>query len=672
MESICVLAIEEKSCEFMVNTLQQNIGEFVRVDALDCQKPSTVSEQPFLIITAGKKSYEKAKALFPTSKVILAKRRLNFTNLEEVFPLPCGQSALVVNCSKDPTIETIDSLQTLGLDHIKYVPYWKNSSLNAEEFDTAISPGMINLCPEHISRKIDIGMRDIALSTYIQIFLHVGIDLDYIDTFMHNYIKLYIKTYRLLDSKLGKTEALRKNMHNILNELGYGFVFIDQDYNVSALNTIAEKIIGHRKNDLLENSAETIFELLPGLSNRVHKNNFFKTQGKTYASSYIPLMENSGDSFVLTFKDLHNDSQVSRESTSGFTAKWFFADIIGEADSMTTLIDKAKLISKTNSNVLLMGESGTGKELFAQAIHNASPRRTAPFVAVNFAALPENLAESELFGFEEGSFTGAKKGGRAGLFEQANGGTIFLDEIGDASLHTQKKLLRVLQEKEVMKIGGSRTIKLDVRIIAATNKDLKQLVQEGAFREDLYFRLCVCPLTIPPLRKRKEDIPKLIQAFMKKYKAHKDISSEARNILISYNWPGNVRELENTIEYLANICEGNCIEIQHLPEEISKQNNDNNRPDNLSQLSDQITCLFNPLHISFILETLSAYKEKGISIGRNKLATLARKHDLALTESKIRTILEHLDNCGLIVIGKTKQRTLITEKGKQVLLELQK
>ncbi len=673
MNSICVLAIEEKTCDFMVDTLQESIGEFVNVQAYDCKNPSTTSEQSPLIIAAGKKSYKRAKSLFPTSKVITAKRRLNFTKLEEVFPLPSGETALVINYSKDPTIETIHSLQKIGLDHLRYIPYWKDSRVNAKRVDTAISPGMIDLCPDYIDNKIDIGMRDIALSTYIQILLHFGIDLDYIDAFIQNYIKLYIETHRRLDSKLDKAEALRVNMHSILNELGYGFVFIDEEYNVSALNRAAERILGHKKQELLENSAKTIFKLLPDLSERVHKNHFFKAQGKTYASSCIPLMRDSGYSFVLTFMDPAKTSQVniSKGQAKGFSAKWYFDDIIGKASSMTALIDKASLISRTDSTVLLMGESGTGKELFAQAIHNASPRRNAPFIAVNFAALPENLAESELFGFEEGSFTGAKKGGRVGLFEQANGGTIFLDEIGDASLHTQKKLLRVLQEKEIMKIGGSNKIKLDVRIIAATNRDLKQLIKEGSFREDLYFRLRVCPLTIPPLRKRKEDIPRFIQAFMEKYKVHKDISSEARNSLISYKWPGTVRELENTIEYLASVCESDRIEIQHLPEEISKYGNSGNHYDELSKSLERMKCLFNPSDVSFVLRTLSDYKAKGISIGRNKLASLAKKQGLALTESKVRTMLEHLDNHGLVVIGKTKQGTLITEKGKQALLELQ-
>jgi len=217
---------------------------------------------------------------------------------------------------------------------------------------------------------------------------------------------------------------------------------------------------------------------------------------------------------------------------------------------MERLIGLAEKYAAADSTLLVQGESGTGKEMIAQGIHIASQRKGGPFVAVNCAALPESLLESELFGYEEGSFTGARKGGKAGLFEMAHKGTIFLDEIGELPLLLQARLLRVLQEREVMRIGGSKMIPVDVRIIAATNRNLIQLIHEGDFREDLYFRLAVLVLKVPSLRERLEDIPCLVESFLKEWRKAGNIQVTEEDIrrLQTYSWPGNIRELKNLLE----------------------------------------------------------------------------------------------------------------------------
>lgn len=243
---------------------------------------------------------------------------------------------------------------------------------------------------------------------------------------------------------------------------------------------------------------------------------------------------------------------------ASFTAKQhpgdtvlYHKDIVAQSTSMRELLRTAEQVARVDCTVLLISESGTGKEVLAKLIHEQSGR-PGPMVTVNCGAIPENLLESELFGYDHGAFTGAKKEGNAGKFEQAHTGTIFLDEIGDIPLHLQVKLLRVLQEKEIMRIGGGRAKKIDTRVIAATNKDLYKMVLEGSFREDLYYRLNVIPLKIPPLRERREDIMPLIYFFKKKfeekYKVKRDCSSQVAQIFMSYEWPGNVRELENVIE----------------------------------------------------------------------------------------------------------------------------
>jgi len=253
-------------------------------------------------------------------------------------------------------------------------------------------------------------------------------------------------------------------------------------------------------------------------------------------------------------------------------AKYTFDDIIGDDGEMINVIEKAKLAAVTPATVILRGESGTGKELFAHAIHNASNRKNAQFVRVNCSALNPTLLESELFGYEEGAFTGAIKGGRIGLFEQADGGTIFLDEIGEISLTTQVKLLRVLQEKEFFRVGGSKPISVNVRIISATNRELEQAINEGKFRKDLYYRLNVVPIRIPPLRNHKKDIEKLISYLINKFNQEYgrnvlSISKEALSMILKYDWPGNVRELENYIGRTIINMKFNekVIEDLHLP-----------------------------------------------------------------------------------------------------------
>lgn len=245
---------------------------------------------------------------------------------------------------------------------------------------------------------------------------------------------------------------------------------------------------------------------------------------------------------------------------------------------MTDIYETIKKISQSTATVLITGESGTGKEVAARAIHKLSDRKNKAFIPINCAAIPENLLESELFGYEKGAFTGAVQK-KLGKFELAQDGTIFLDEIGEMSLQMQVKLLRVLQEKEIQRVGGTVNIKVDARIIAATNRDLKREIEEGKFREDLYYRLNVVPIELPPLRQRKEDIPDLIKHFLKKYDVQgtiNGVSDEAMELLISYNWPGNIRELENVIERMAILNKESTISPENLPREIQSSKSSEN------------------------------------------------------------------------------------------------
>ncbi|WP_378955771.1 sigma 54-interacting transcriptional regulator [Pelosinus sp. sgz500959] len=275
-----------------------------------------------------------------------------------------------------------------------------------------------------------------------------------------------------------------------------------------------------------------------------------------------------------------------------YGGKHTFDTIIGESEKMQWTKAIGAKAAKGNSTVLILGESGTGKELFAHAIHNDSLRHNGPFIKVNCAAVPDNLLESELFGYDEGAFSGAKKGGKPGRFELANGGTIFLDEIGDMPLSMQAKMLRVLQEREFERVGGTKTLKLDLRIIAATNRDLEKMIEEGKFRQDLYYRLNIVSLNIPPLRERTEDIPMLCNVLLKKINRQvqhcvEGVSVATLQLLMNYNWPGNVRELENILERAVNLIDEDEVFIvpEHLAPALRKINKAKSQVDSADNLA---------------------------------------------------------------------------------------
>ncbi|MBI1289798.1 response regulator [bacterium] len=298
---------------------------------------------------------------------------------------------------------------------------------------------------------------------------------------------------------------------------------------------------------------------------------------KEGAYHYLTKPVNIKELRVLVEKAAEHRSLVreNRNLREQIDKRFGIEGMIGETSEMLAIYDKVRLIAPTRANVLILGESGTGKEVLAKAVHQASPRARKPFVAVHCAALPEALLESELFGHERGAFTGAVSK-RQGRFELASGGTIFLDEIGEVPLSMQVKLLRVLEAREIQRVGGSETVSVDVRILAATNRDLAEEVSEGRFREDLYYRLNVVSITLPPLRHRRGDIPLLVRTFLAEFARENgrevpSISREAMDILTSYHWPGNVRELRNVIENTSVFLRGNTVEPANLPINVAKK-----------------------------------------------------------------------------------------------------
>ena len=353
-----------------------------------------------------------------------------------------------------------------------------------------------------------------------------------------NKLKAQIKTEEL--------ELEKKKLEILLNSMNKAVVSIDKEGNIDKYNVKFKEIFNMRDDNI---DGENIFQLLDFIKKpstndlKKHKTGvfYYKENSRNLKGIYNVseiAVKNKLKGYVIDF--IENKDAIKNYNKINKDYKITLDNIISESEIMEHTKQKALIASKSNSTVLITGESGTGKELFARAIHNHSDRVDNTFVTVNCAAIPDNLLESELFGYEEGAFTGAKKGGKLGKFEIAHKGTIFLDEIGDMSLHLQGKLLRVLQERELDKIGGKSNILIDVRVIAATNKNLVELVEKGQFREDLYYRLNVIPITLPALRQRKDDIPLLIDYMIKEYahKLNKDvigIEDDAKKTLIDYS-----------------------------------------------------------------------------------------------------------------------------------------
>ncbi|MCI6821067.1 MAG: sigma 54-interacting transcriptional regulator [Clostridiales bacterium] len=383
---------------------------------------------------------------------------------------------------------------------------------------------------------------------------------------------------------LENVEVSRNEMSTVLETTHEGIFALDQKGYVKHCNNRAATLFDTTKRDLI---GRHISKLMPGSpaikvleTGRGYTENeeIFKVDGGQHHFIVTVKPFCNGDEIdgvVVSFRDI-TEAQKLVYNFSTRAIKNTVDDIIGTSEKIMIAKKQALITARGNSTVLITGESGTGKEMFAKAIHYASSRSDHPFITVNCGAIPENLLESELFGYEKGAFTGASEKGKAGKFELADGGTIFLDEIGDMPLHLQVKILHVLQNMRFERVGGSKSIIVDVRVIAATNKNLEKLIDEGKFREDLYYRLSVIPLSIPPLRERREDIKMLMYHFLRKYNTFMNrkitgFSPAVEDLYLNHDWPGNVRELENAVEYGTNMAFGDTIDIDEVPARIMKK-----------------------------------------------------------------------------------------------------
>lgn len=587
------------------------------------------------------------------AEIIVPKMTLRRSQRTLLDDIPEGTDAYLFNLSAEMAIDTIALLQKLGIHHINFIPTYPGSKM-LDSIQYVVTPGEMELIGETDKHVVDIGIRILDLSTIMDIVARLGMTDSIDERKMQMYLEDTSPIGNGFEKLIRDKSELESQFDILLSTIDdyvvvtnqKGFIFFHCNKFGSLVETDEENLIGHHISDYI----------------------------KGFDFNALYLKKNDGTEYILKIHDvdvvleirdmlLHGKqyyihklkmfSQVERKQAKlraklydmGHVSRYTFDDIKGESEAIKHSIKIAKRMADSFSSVLIVGETGTGKELFAQAIHHASPRTNAPFVAVNCGVFHENLFESELFGYDEGSFTGAKKGGKQGLFEIAHNGTLFLDEIGEMDFSLQAKLLRVIQEKRIRRVGSDRIIDVDVRIIAATNRDLMEQVKSGAFRKDLYYRLNVLPITIKPLRERKKDIPVLLQSIKKDLGCHYHLSDDTLKILLEHNWDGNIRELRNIVEYLNNINEM-LILPEHLPEYMMTQ-------------SDKTIVDIEQL----ILLILAKAQKDSLKLGRKSLSDALKNHDVYVSEQEIRPYLEKLIDKGLVISRKGRGGTQITMKG---------
>ncbi len=666
MDELIILSPGKTTSINLAIQLEEVFGKYVKIqpfclsDDLDFDISNTL-----VVLSSPQIINQRIQELIDNGmNYVLARRVIHHRHISELLDITKATEVLLVNDRAETTYQAIEQLQALGVNYIKYYPYYPGIS-SYPKLDIAVTVGELHLVPYEVKKVINIGTRQIDITTLADIARRLGL-MDVLgDSLSSQYINEIIRLLNRINDNAKDMKIISSRLETVANCLTKAIIYTNKDGVIIVSNQEMYNLLGRTDTQVIGENIKNILPEIKEIKGHekthiivVHGNSLFVTS---------KVIENCGseDGIIYTFEKSaeieKNEHEIRRITTKVSREKYYtFDDNIYESNEIKSLIDKAKTYAISDSTILIQGESGTGKELFAQSIHSLSGRASGPFVPVNFASMSMSLIESELFGYEEGSFTGAMKGGKRGLFEEAHGGTIFLDEIGDASMEFQCTLLRVIQERQVRRVGGIKEIPVNVRIIAATNKNLTDEIKKGKFRSDLYYRLNVLPLKLPSLRERKSDIKVLANYFLKKYSNGKisDISQvlddEAKSLLFIYDWPGNIRQLENTMEYLAIIGSSKCIGKKELPEYITESiyNNENT-----------IVADLLGKDMVWILRKINQYE----SLGRRHLAELATKENIQLKEGQIRSLLRNAEELGLIEANIGRQGTMLTKKGYSVM-----
>ena len=603
---------------------------------------------------------------------------LNFTfsreKIEELKQFPVGTEALACFNYYSSAQQTVNALYESGVSNLNlYIDYPGNYNVIDKKIDIAVTSGYTEKLPDGVP-IFDLGPRKIELSTLLDIAVKANI----LDDELRDSITSYCKDIATPDSYLSHfydlSSATTIQLKTIMECIDYGVVIynknlqvINYNQNFAQVLKLPSNLYKTNLNDLVKDSElyefadckSEIYNQLCTLKKRDINLSVTKREINNGIHEEILYMLIIKDITELTDMEASLRRQITKR---GLIAKYTFMDIKGASPAIEQCISKAKKIAQIDKPTLIIGESGTGKELFVQSIHNASIRSRYPFVAMNCAAIPDSLLESELFGYEEGAFTGARKGGKEGLFQMAQKGTLFLDEIGELSLSTQAKLLRVLEEKEIMRVGSDRLLSVDVRIIAATNRNLKALVDTSEFRLDLFFRLNTLTVNIPPLRSRQSDITLLINEFLLRENQGKiKFDPKVWNFLLNYKWDGNVRELKNCIEYAANISD-DYISAEHLPDYILQEYNSEVHAYSFINKTAETISESDKESLIAILSLLT-YKP----MGRRSIMQSLKEENLDITEYRLRSLLDYLSQNKYIIVGKGRSGCSLSGSGKELL-----
>lgn len=647
--------------QFLKKNLEMIFNGFVKINNyyIEQLESESIIQEDVVLFMIKEKALECEKHVLNKENIIVIERTLNGGEIYKIFTLPKNTKVLVVNDTKETTLEMVSLLYNIGINNLQLIPYKQGKVY--DDIKIAITPDEERYVPGYIETIINVGNRCIDISTFIKIINKLQIDNRKISKRLIKYSESIINLNAGIKEGYKELFVKKEELDIVINLFKEGVLFIDNDENIVFYNR-AFKDIFHIKDEVKSKKLDCILnkEVVKLFRKDCIKNEITKVDGKYIninKQTAKSLGENIGYYFniqeVTYIKQL--EQNLSRKlRNKGLVAKYNFDFIKTNSNRMKECINLAKKISNSDLTVLITGESGTGKELMAQSIHNASNRAKQPFVAINCAALPENLLESELFGYEGGAFTGALKEGKIGLFEQANNGTIFLDEIGDMPLSLQARILRVLQERQVMRIGSQSVIDINVRIVSATNRNLMQMIGEGKFREDLFYRLNVLPINIPSLRDRKEDVLLIIDNFIKK---HLIFSEEVKRFLLNYDWPGNIRELQNVASYIELMSEEEVV-VDNLPFYML-----NSKIDFESELRviEKKCSLITAIEIMRIIEDRNLMNA---GVGRKNIEEILKGRGEVITEAEIRRILSILNDLALITSNVGRKGSELTIKGK--------
>lgn len=671
MRRITVVSRYERSAETVKKQLENLLGDLVRVECTSAEQGirTTIDADLILLSSATMVDFVSKYQKVDTQMLVM-RRTITRAAWDTLMAIPPHTRALLVNAQPESTYETITMLYELGANHLELLPYYPGAALPKVPA-IAITPNEAGLVPPGVDTVIDIGERMVDGQTVLAI-------LTKLDLFNEKTANQVAMT--CLTETIPTNPDVLKSMHSIieikhhlelvLGVVAEGIITYDDKGRILACNSFADNIFNTSLWKVRGTLLQDFFsdQLTSLYSAESFRDCSYTINGANYLVDKYPLyMNNNYMGGMIRFTDhgeIERLEQKIREAhRQGHAAKYTVEHIVGISSLLRDTCTLAKKMARGDGAVLIEGESGVGKELFAQAIHNASSRRTGPFVAFNCAAVPDQLIESELFGYEDGAFTGTRKGGKQGLFELAHRGTIFLDEIGDLSRNLQAKLLRVLQEKEVVRVGGNKVKRIDIRVLTATNRDLQRMVREGEFRQDLYYRINALRLRIPPLRDRREDIFPLLDHFFQRYGVKRTLCEETLRILERYPWPGNVRELANCATYLANMSEQACIAPEDLPLDIREyppfspagQSGPPSRPGQAA--ADE--------ELGAVLAVIREAELTGRRVGRGEIARQLADRGLRLSEQEVRARLRTLNELGLADSGKGRAGTRLTPAGRR-------